>query len=316
VSGIKTLIHNPQLLWFSVLFGLVMVGLFIALVAFFIFNPLFTIETALVPMQILTIILPSSLQIFLIKFLTVLGLALIEFLTVFCLVFLLAGLVMSLSSKTGGSVSFFHGLALTKKFVKSLTGWSVILALAGTLLFVACQRSELLSPALSSNHWDISDLVPFNYVFWPDLYAVNLPGGARGIRFALTYSLLLTAINMLLFILTLFVVPLIVLGKNNLNVAVSGSLTLIKKAWGEVAVCAFSLGIAVLAAGLSCLLFQSAAGFTGLDLTWRPGDGWIAAGILYVLALFGLACILAAVCGIISRNLYTFTQDRADTRTS
>ena len=59
---------------------------------------------------------------------------LIEFATLFCLVFLLAGLVLSISSKKEGSASFFVGLAGAKKYLKAIFLWSFVLALAGMLL--------------------------------------------------------------------------------------------------------------------------------------------------------------------------------------
>ena len=74
---------------------------------------------------------------------------------------------------------------------------------------------------------------------------------------------------------------------------------------GEVAVCVLGLGMVVFAASLTYLLFQVVAGIVALDLTWRPGDGWIAAGFLYVLALSILALVAATVGGIASLDLYT-----------
>ena len=58
----------------------------------------------------------------------------IEFFTLFFLVFLLAGLVMSVSSKKSGHVSFFEGLTGAKKYINAIVLWSVVLALAGMLL--------------------------------------------------------------------------------------------------------------------------------------------------------------------------------------
>ena len=59
----------------------------------------------------------------------------IEFATLFCLVFLLTGLVLSISSKKDGHVSFFEGLTGAKKYIKAIFVWSFVLALAGMLLF-------------------------------------------------------------------------------------------------------------------------------------------------------------------------------------
>src|SRR5208337_2333778 len=55
--------------------------------------------------------------------------------TLFCLVFLLAGLVLSISSKKEGTASFFVELAGAKKYLKAIFLWSVVLAFAGILLF-------------------------------------------------------------------------------------------------------------------------------------------------------------------------------------
>src|SRR5208337_4083103 len=52
----------------------------------------------------------------------------------FCLLFLLAGLFLSISSKKGGPASFSEGLARAKKYWKAIVLWSVVLALAGMLL--------------------------------------------------------------------------------------------------------------------------------------------------------------------------------------
>jgi len=129
LSGTKTLIHNPQLLWFSLLVGLVLAGhsfargvlsgLSSSLGWLFFFDPYITQVRFFVDPYITSgghslippmAVLLSSL---------VLTFA-VELSMVFCLVFLLAGLVMNLSQEEGGSVSFFHGLAMAKKYLRSL----------------------------------------------------------------------------------------------------------------------------------------------------------------------------------------------------
>ena len=125
-------------------------------------------------------------------------------------------------------------------------------------------------------------------------------------------TLILSAINVLLFALTLFVVPLLVLERKSLKEAVLGSFTLMKKIWGEVAACVLGLGIVVFVASLMFLLFQ----FSGVDHMWwypgqmytsytPPGVEWIAFGLLYVLALSGLVLVVATVGGIATLDLYT-----------
>ena len=113
LSGTKTLIHNRQLLWFTLLAGLVLAGNTIGQAALFYLG---------------RIMQPDIIVSYVLDFL-------LEFATLFCLVFLLAGLVLSISSKKEGPASFFEGLSGAKKYAKALFLWSVVLALAGMLLF-------------------------------------------------------------------------------------------------------------------------------------------------------------------------------------
>jgi hypothetical protein len=231
----------------------------------------------------------------------------IEFATVFCLVFLLAGLILSISSKGGGPVSFFQGLNKAKKYVRPLTGWSVVVALAGSLLFTAGEYSYLLSSVIWQSLINMLNQFPFNFIlnyFLP-------PNLWWGLGIALVDTLILSAINVLLFILTLFVVPLLVLERKSLREAVLGSFTLMKKIRGEVAACVLGLGMVVFAASLMFLLFQ----FSGVDQVWGdagqmytsyspPGDAWAAAGLLYVFALSSLVLVVATIGGIAALDLY------------
>jgi hypothetical protein len=231
----------------------------------------------------------------------------IEFATVFCLVFLLAGIILSISSKGGGPVSFFQGLNKAKKYVRPLTGWSVVVALAGSLLFTAGEYSYLLSSVIWQSLINMLNQFPFNFIlnyFLP-------PNLWWGLGIALVDTLILSAINVLLFILTLFVVPLLVLERKSLREAVLGSFTLMKKIRGEVAACVLGLGMVVFAASLMFLLFQ----FSGVDQVWGdagqmytsyspPGDAWAAAGLLYVFALSSLVLVVATIGGIAALDLY------------
>jgi hypothetical protein len=261
----------------------------------------------------------------------------VEFLTVFSLVFLLAGLVLSLSSKEGGTVSFFQGLRKAKKYLRPLTGWSGVMALAATLIYVAGNYYYLpawfqpfniisaLSSTLSIFLFYVHYTFPFNILLSPTLYIPNLPpifgGDGWLITWVLENTLILSAITVFLFVLTLFVVPLLVLEGKSLKEAVLGSFSLMKKIRGEVAACVLGLGMAVLAAWFAFLLFR----YSFVDLvSWVAGpmyvsfthhsDAWITAGLLYVLALSGLVFVVATVGGIATLNLYTSAKSRADAR--
>jgi hypothetical protein len=242
----------------------------------------------------------------------------IEFVTVFCLVFLLAALFLSISSGGGGPVLFFQGLKEAKKYVRSLTGWSVGLALAGSLLFIAGEYYSVVSPVIWQSLINVLNQFPFNFIlndFLPSTPFIALmpPSLWLGLGSALADTLILSVINVLLFILTLFVVPLLVLETKNLKEAVPGSCALMRRIWGEVAACVLGLGMVVFAASLMFLLFR----FSGVDhVSWDagqmvnsftfPSEAWIAAGLLYVLILSGVVLVVATVGGIASLDLYRY----------
>jgi hypothetical protein len=296
LSGTKTLIHNPQLLWFTFLAGLVLVGSAIAQAE------LPFIDWPLQPYLIGWIVLEFSF----------------EFAALFCLVFLLASLVMSLSSKKEGRASVFEGFCGAKKYIKPLVLWSAILACAGMLLYGTYQYFpvglwrelgffDIFEP---NNVIRMLSQFPFNFTLDPRIFQ-ELPGPGLGRQSLVillylsgfTNALVFSAINLLLFILTLFVVPLIVLEQKTLMEAVEGSFSLLKKTWNVVTSCALFLGGIVLAAFLTYLLVQSAHGMITTAVTYRSTE-WIALGLLYDLALFTFAVIVATVGGIAARELY------------
>ncbi|MEN6611771.1 MAG: hypothetical protein ABFC24_13095 [Methanoregulaceae archaeon] len=304
-SGVKTLIRNPQLFWFPLLAGLVLAGNLIGQ------SLLFLIRCNREPNGIAGYGLPLVIEIS----------------TVFCLVFLLAGLVLSISSRKGGAVSFFHGLATAGKYLRPLALWSIVVGLAGTLLFIAgMSMSSWASPPFDifgNLEVFLSHVLaqfPFNWALDPNFFLGNPPGEhpptlleEMGFPGPTVYTLIFSAINILLFILTLFVVPLIVLEGKSLKEAVLGSFALTRKVRGEVVVCVLGLGTLVFAALLTFLPFRF-TGFTQVSIVdggamlisySRPGAEWIVAAFLYVLALSGLVVVIATVGGIATLILYT-----------
>ncbi|HVP95733.1 hypothetical protein [Methanoregula sp.] len=303
LSGTKTLVQNRQLLWFTLLVGLVLAGNTIGQAA------LFYIGWAMHPGIIVSYVLDFSL----------------ELATLFCLVFLLAGLVLSIPSKKEGSALFFRGIAGAKKYVKALFVWSVVLALAGMLLFrIWVYFSSGLPPEIRFlTIFGLGDLTsilaqfPFNLTLDPNLFT-GVPGyGGRSLLLwiyplGFMWALIFSAINLLLFILTPFVVPSLVLEQKTLRAAVTGSFTLLKKTWVEVAACAAFLGAVVSGVFLTYLLVQAAHGYNDPWMAWPPGmvtshptGTWIALGLLYYLAVFIVAFVVATVGGIAALDLYT-----------
>jgi len=302
LSGMRTLNRNRQLLWFTLLAGLVLAGNTLGQAA------LFYIGWAMQPGIIVSYVLDF----------------LLELATVFCLVFLMAGLTLSLSSKVEGSASFFGELAGAKKYLKSLFAWAVVLALAGMLLFriwsyvsicqvSSCSWLNFFGPFLTS----ILGQFPFNLTLDPNLFT-EVPGyGGRSLLLwiypmGFMWALIFAAINLLLFVLTPFVVPLIVLGQKTAREAVVGSFAMMKKTWVEVAACAVFLGVIVSVVFLTYLLVQAAHGYNDPWMAWPPGmvtshptGTWIALALLYYLAVFIVAFVVATVGGIAALDLYT-----------
>jgi hypothetical protein len=302
ISGMRTLIRNRQLLWFTLLAGLVLAGNIIgqATLSYITWTMGSYIgETEWVVLNFI-----------------------IEFFTLFFLVFLLAGLVMSISSKKVDHVSFFEGLTGAKKYTKSIVVWSGVLALAGMLLFSMyfysydwLPRNHPFSQILGTLFGSIlNPLVefPFNptltpWTFFDPSRAGGIPLTSWIYPFGITQALVFSEINLLLLILTPFVVPIIVLEQKTLREAVVGSFTLMKKTWDEAAACALFLGVIVSGVFLTYLLVQAASGMGTPDgvVTIRPENAGIALALVYDSALSCFAMVMATVGGIATLDIYT-----------
>jgi hypothetical protein len=293
ISGMRTLNQNRQLLWFTFLAGIVLAANTLGQGALYYIN------------WIMGGIVWLVLGFF------------IEFVTLFCLVFLLAGLVLNIRSKKEGPASFFVELAGAKKYKKAIFFWSFILALAGMLFdWIFVYPGGFFWP-FSSFLLSLLIQFPFTLNLNPSTFA-EIPGyGGRSLLFwtypygfgeALTFS----AINLFLIILTVFVVPLIVLEQKTLIEAVVGSFALMKKTWIEAAACAAFLGVVVSGVFLTYLLVQAAHGMvTPPHLLYdRPTDMWVALGLLYYIVLFSVAFVVATVGMIAALDLYFSAKSR------
>jgi hypothetical protein len=158
---------------------------------------------------------------------------------------------------------------------------------------------------------------PFTLHLNPSTFA-EIPGyGGRSVLFW-TYpygfenALVYFGIYLFLFILSAFVVPLIVLEQKNLREAIAGSFALMKKTGAELASCAVFLGVIVSGIFLTYLLVQAARGMlTPPEFIYAPPTAaWIALGILYYLALFSVTFVGATVGGIAALDLYRSARSR------
>jgi hypothetical protein len=297
-SGMRTLSRNRQLLWFTLLAGLVLAGNVIGQAA------LRYIGRTVQP----DIIVRYVLDFF------------IGFATLFCLVFLLAGLFLSISLRKDSSASFFEGLAGAKKYSKAIFLWSGVLALAGLLFFRAWVYIFIWLPPelrflnifgpfsfLTSTLFQF----PFNWTLDWNMFT-EIPGyGGRSLLlwiypFGLMETVNFLAITLILFILTPFVVPLVVLEQKTIKEAVVGSFAIIKKSWAETTACVLFLGVIVSGVFLTYMLVQAASGMVSPYETaiFHPPGMWIALALLYNLALVTSVFVLATAGGIAVLELY------------
>ena len=302
LSGMRTLNRNRQLLWFTLLAGLVLAGNTLGQAALYAIDWTWTRQPFIVS--------------YVLNFL-------IEFATLFSLVFLLAGLVLSIQSKKEGSASFFEGLAGAKKHLKSLFLWSFVLALAGILLDIVFFYVPLWFPhelGFLYGFWHLEPFLttwflqfPFNLTLYP-MKTIGDPvvGLAWIYPYGFMEALTFSAINLLLFILTPFVVPSIVLEQKTIREAVVGSFAMMKKIWAEVASCAVFLGVVAFGVFLTYYLVQAAHGMVTprMFVYSRPSDMWFAFGVLYDLALWSVAFVVATVGGIAALDLFTDAKTR------
>jgi hypothetical protein len=283
--SVKILNRNKNLLWFSFLTGLVLAFMF----------------TAQYGVRLLgtypydAIDFPRWL---------VLTFA-INLVSVFCLTVLLAGQLLSLSSgDPGRSASFREGLFRTKKYLKPLFAWSVIIAVFGTTIYTLISNFQVIP----FNLYPVLDQFPFNFILLPEFHSRGPIGGTYAILTGVTFMILATMINLVLFILTLFVVPLLVFENRRLQDAVFGSFSLMKNVWGEMLVCFLIFGLVLSGVSLASLLFGVVYGVVAphMLLFWYPGIAWIAAAVLFMVALCALAVIIATIAGITTFNLYSY----------
>ena len=284
LSGTKTLARNIQLLWFSLLTGLVMAFMFITQYGLHLLGtyPYYAID------------LPRWLVLTFV----------IDLVSVFCLTVLLAALVLNISPGESKPVSFREGLSRTKGYLRPLTTWSVFIALLGTAIYVPLHYFGYMRFTL----YPVLDQFPFYFILFPEVYSTGPIGGTYAILSAVTSTVVVSGINIVLLILTLFVVPLLVLDNRRLTGAVAGSVTMMKNVWGELLACFLLLLLVVSAAAMTSLLFRVVYRVVAPDmlLFWYPGDTWIAAALLYMLILCGLAFVVSTIAGIAAVNLYTF----------
>ena len=287
-GSIQTLVRNKQLLWFPLLTGLVMLFMIAAFFSLMVYG---TYPYPAIAWPLWLALVFS-----------------IEAITVFCLYFLLAGLILSVSAGSSeGMVSFRKGLSDARSHVRSIAGWSVGLAFLGTALLAAIELryADSLFIAISS----IIGQFPFYFVLQPEVLGPGpIPTVVNPLS-AATFTIAAMIINVVFFILTLFVVPVLILENKGLPDAVAESFSLIKKIWGEIVACLLVFCLIVIGISLCSLIFRVAYGVISFDdqFFWYQG-GWIASAALYILVWCAVTVICSTAVGVSLFGLYTYAK--------
>jgi hypothetical protein len=159
---------------------------------------------------------------------------LINLVCLFCFTILLAGLVLYRAENRSQQPVTIRGILYdVRTHATTLAALSVTMALSGTLLYAMISHSQFFGTCVSA-----IEMAVFNLP-----YAYYLQG--EPIYMALLYSFKIMFINIVLFLVALYVVPVIVLEKSGLVSALEGSLRLIRKTWSELLGCAIIYGAIV-----------------------------------------------------------------------
>lgn len=214
-------------------------------------------------------------------------------------IMVLAALVRYRNAKNCGlPVSFRGSFSRAFRHAGTLTALSIAMALVATLLLELTAQNEItgqiefaISMAL---FW-----LPYAYYFTPN-----------GIFSALFFSFRMMVANIILFLLALYVVPVIVLENKGLLAAIAGSLRLMKRTWREVLGCVIVFGGIIFAVALIGLVIGQSPALLNNDYDFflqvtRGQLLMMAVCYGFILVCGVLMALGATVLGIAVTDLYT-----------
>lgn len=260
-GSIRLLIRNRQLLWFSFLAGLVMV--------FSLVSGLYLQFLSGMPLFTGTTLAAGPAAVIIAQgsvpwiALTFITSLISTFLTYYVLAALVACVSLLHSGRTA---TVRDGMTQAGHYRGPLLSWAAAWALIGTLF------SFFMTPSAMAN-------VPQNL--------------------GMIYSIM--AVMACLYVLTLFVIPLLVLANKDLVAAVTGSLSLLRTVWAEVIVCFILYALILFVILFSSLIPLIAVGFSS-------GSASAAGAVVvaYMLVMLILIFIGSTVMGITITGLYFY----------
>jgi hypothetical protein len=285
-GSIRTLFRERHLLWFSLLSSLAILFLFLA-------EGVSVTHYTLIPLPY-SIWIPfgdSSLTVFNLQ------LFLIEAISLSGFTCVLACLVLYRNAgRSAAPITIRTAFDRVNASAGSLAALSIAMAFVATVVFEIVSQSQFIGKILFT-----VDMVLFNLP-----YAYYVPNGVTSMYY---FSFRIMAINIVLFLLVLYVVPGIVLESRRLLPALAGSVTLVKKTWRELLGCLIILGLIVLmVTGVALVIGQSPLLLNhDYDFFLQMSRGQVLMTVVcygFLLACGVLMAIGSTVLGIATTELY------------
>jgi len=285
-GSIKALFRERHLLWFSLIAGIIFLFLIVAegwSLAHYASIPLpYSISIPFGDSYLIVF----NLQLFLIEAICFSGLT--------CL---LAGLILFRNrSSAKKPVMIREAVDMVNAYAVPFATLSITMAFVATLVFELVSQSQFIGKIISS--------IEMTLFYLP--YAYYVPDA---ISSALDFSFEIMIINIVLFLVALYVVPGIVLESKRLLPSLAGSVLLMKKTWREILGCILVFGAIILLVvsvalviGQSPLLLNHDYDFF-LQIT-RGKILMMAACYGFILACGVLMAIGSTVMGIAITELY------------
>jgi hypothetical protein len=295
-GSLKAMLRDRRLLWFVTLAGFVMLFL-IAVEEYTVAHIQSSIPFLLaIPVGDFFLIYPYIIfdtQLFL-----------IETICLSLFTILLAGLILY---RTGNCaykpITIREAFASIGTYAGSLAVLSVTMALFGTLLYAIISQSQFFGKVIMT-----IDMAVF---YLP--YAYYFPGPLSS---AIFFSVIIMVINIVLFLIALYVIPVIVLEKKGLVPALAGSVTLMMRTWREILGCVIVFGAIILGVFTVALVIGQSPLLLNHDYDFflQVSRGQLL--MMTVCSLFIIACwaLLAAgftATGIAIADLYSCGADAA-----
>ncbi|OPY35348.1 MAG: hypothetical protein A4E35_02411 [Methanoregula sp. PtaU1.Bin051] len=309
VASLKALFRDRQMLTFTFFAGLIM--LFLVLAEGWshrYIDPVFPDVILIgdtsfsVSWQYLWVAIPTLDSHFIFYF----GLFLIELICLSGLIVVLSALILYRSRGLGRTpFSVREGLASIRGSLGSLAMLSLGMALLATVAFELTFNNIMFSGMIQK----VMELFWLPYAYYaPQNWTLGAVYSS-----ALFFSVEIMAINILLFLAALYLVPAIVLEKKGLISAIAGSGTLLKRTWREVLGCVivfFLIVLGVIAVGI--LIGQSPALLNhDYDFFISESRGYLPMMIIcygFIVSCWALMAAGFSAAGVALADLYSFAK--------